>query len=270
MRLQKALTDFGADESFAKAALKVKEHYGVDVAISTTRLDVEKNARKIQATEKSNRFSVNLRPSECIIGQLDGSMIPIVSQTEPAKTGDKRKNKQYEWKEIRVAVGNPKGSDTSIYAAIMGSTDEAGECLARVVKQAGKRKKTKIHCLGDGALWIAEQVEQQFGPQATFTLDFYHASEHLADAASCCNKDSSKEWLREQQDLLKKGEVNQVMNSLHLHQENCLLKEAKGTCSAESCYNYLSKRLHQLNYKDALASETSYWIRRSGRVLIDL
>src|ERR1700722_14250548 len=65
----------------------------------------------------------------------------------------------------------------------------------------------------------------------------------------------SKEWLREQQDLLKKGEVNQVMNSLQLHQENCLLKEAKGTCSAESCYNYLSKRLHQLNYKDALASE---------------
>lgn len=144
LRLQKALTDFGADESFAKAALKVKEHYGVDVAISTTRLDVEKNARKIQATEKSNRFSVNLRPSECIIGQLDGSMIPIVSQTEPAKTGDKRKNKQYEWKEIRVAVGNPKGSDTSIYAAIMGSTDEAGECLARVVKQAGKRKKLKF------------------------------------------------------------------------------------------------------------------------------
>lgn len=32
--LQRAMVDFGADEAFAGAAAKVREHYGVEVAVS--------------------------------------------------------------------------------------------------------------------------------------------------------------------------------------------------------------------------------------------
>lgn len=35
--LQRAMTDFGADESFEKAVGKLKEHYGVDVPVSAVR-----------------------------------------------------------------------------------------------------------------------------------------------------------------------------------------------------------------------------------------
>ena len=57
--LQKALVDFGADESFMSAVEKVKEHYGVTVASSTTRLDVEKHAHAIheQIDKKEGAFS---------------------------------------------------------------------------------------------------------------------------------------------------------------------------------------------------------------------
>ena len=35
--LQRAMTDFGADESFEKAVGKLKEHYGVEVPVSAVR-----------------------------------------------------------------------------------------------------------------------------------------------------------------------------------------------------------------------------------------
>ena len=36
-RLQRALVDFGAEESFARAAVRVREHYGLDVAAEQVR-----------------------------------------------------------------------------------------------------------------------------------------------------------------------------------------------------------------------------------------
>lgn len=51
MRLQRVLTDFGADEAFGTAAKKVREHYGIDVPASTTRLKVEKHAKRMQKNE---------------------------------------------------------------------------------------------------------------------------------------------------------------------------------------------------------------------------
>ena len=35
--LQRVMTDFGADDAFAGAAAKLKEHYGIEVAVSAVR-----------------------------------------------------------------------------------------------------------------------------------------------------------------------------------------------------------------------------------------
>ena len=194
LKLQRALTDFGADESFAKAAAKFKEHYGVTVPSSTTRLDVQKHARKMNMNEKNNHYRSRAPYADCVIGQMDGSMIPIVSQKKTTEHFlDKRKNKYLEWKEVRLGVACPQGSDTAFYTAAIGSTDDAGQRLDRIAKLAGKKSSSKVHCVGDGAPWIAEQVEKLFGSQATFTIDFYHVSQYLADAARCCSLNPPKE-----------------------------------------------------------------------------
>jgi hypothetical protein len=162
------LVDFGSETSFASAAQKMKRHYGVTVASSTTRLDVEKHAENMQNMDYA-LMGKNRAESPVIISGIDGSMVPIVSQ-KPTETPpkDKRKNKQHEWKEVRLSLAKPKGSTKPIYAATIGTTTEAGKQLAAVVNKAGRGKETKIHCLGDGALWIAEQVEIQFGADASF------------------------------------------------------------------------------------------------------
>lgn len=250
--LQRALTDFGADESFAEATKKVRTHYGVDVAVSTTRLTVEKHAR---AMEKKEEKYLNKNPqpaANTIIGQTDGSMIPVIEQKDSfaKESTDKRKNNDHKWKEVRLALARAQGSVSSVYAASTGSTDEAGKQLSLVVKHAGESETTKIHCLGDGALWIAEQTEKQFGTKAKYLLDYYHASQYLAEAASCLQPESSKQFLHQQQNRLKQNQTQAVLNDL---QQDCKGRcESKEKCLALKCYNYLIKRLNQLDYKSAI------------------
>ena len=249
--LERVLVDFGADHSFDEAVKKVQEHYGVTVASSTTRLDVEKHARVIEQSIDKYVDSQKIIKAEVVIGETDGSMVPIVSQKESeAPVTDKRKNKKHEWREARLALARAHGSVSPAYRAAICSTDEAGEQLASVVKEAGEGEKTKIHCLGDGALWVAEQVEQNFGSKATFTLDFYHVSEYLAAAATCCHPETPRQWMHEQQALLKSSLAGNVLENLKKHpMEVCTLKDK---CLALKCYNYLSKRLAQLDYKAAI------------------
>jgi hypothetical protein len=247
------LVDFGSETSFVSAVQKVKRHYGVDVASSTTRLDVEKHAENMQKVDYA-LAGKNRAEASVIISGIDGSMVPIVSQ-KPTETPpkDKRKNKQHEWKEVRLSLAKPKGSTKPIYAATIGTTTEAGKQLAAVVNKAGRGKDTKIHCLGDGALWIAEQVEIQFGADASFLLDFFHVSDYLAEAAPCCAPDSHQAWLKKQQTNLKEGRITELITELQTH--ICSACALENACPAAKCYNYLLKRLKQLDYKAALAAE---------------
>lgn len=245
------MVDFGSDESFAGAVKKVKEHYGVDVASSTTRLDVEKHAQIIH--DQISKKELLVKPkheADVIVGQTDGSMVPMVmKKNENDKSSDQRKNKKHEWKEVRLALAKAKGSVEPVYAATTGSVDDAGEKLAEVVKCAGEGDKTNIHCLGDGAFWIADQVDKKFGSKATFTLDFFHASEYLAQAATCCAPNSVREWMHEQQALLKNSQAKHVLKNIQDHTNHCPMKE---NCPALKCFNYLSKRTDQLDYKRAI------------------
>jgi hypothetical protein len=51
-RLQRALVDFGAEESFARAAARVQEHYGLDVStwVSFTRTRLGYGSGPVVAT----------------------------------------------------------------------------------------------------------------------------------------------------------------------------------------------------------------------------
>jgi hypothetical protein len=251
MLLQKVLLDFGADAAFAVVVAKIKEHYGVNVASSTTRLDVEMHAQIIHdKIAKKELFVAPKHEAEVVTGQTDGSMIPIVTKKDDNdKLSDQRKNKKHEWKEARLALAKAKGAVDPVYAATTGSVDDAGEKLADVVKCAGEGDKTKIHCLGDGAFWIADQVDKRFGSKATFTLDFFHASEYLAQAATCCAPSANRDWMHEQQALLKESKAQCVLKNIQDHTDHCPLKE---NCPALKCFNYLSKRFDQLDYKRAI------------------
>ena len=156
-RLQRIMVDFGADEAFGKAAKKVKEHYGIEVPVIAVELCTEKHAKQVFEGE-AFYGEVQLTP-KTIIAETDGSMLPIVETG--VKEGDRRKHKRLSWKEARLSLAHAEGAKALYIAGTMGSVETAGQQLAACVKQAGGTKKSKIHCVGDGAVWIAEQVERR-------------------------------------------------------------------------------------------------------------
>lgn len=63
MPLQRRVTDFGADVSFADASEKMKEHYGLDLPPSTVRNTTEKHAKNMRKNQKKftpSRFTIKI------------------------------------------------------------------------------------------------------------------------------------------------------------------------------------------------------------------
>lgn len=184
--LQRALTDFGSDESFGNAVKKMERHYGITVPREAARLITEKHGRTVKM-QKQNLQKLYLKhpKSKNIIAQTDGAMIPMVEVNK--ELADSRKGKKLYWKEVRLSLAYAQGSVDPFYDATIGSTDEAGDQLYRCIKAVGNPKKSHIHCVSDGAQWIAEQVERLFGSDVTHLIDFYHLSQYLSEAARCLN-----------------------------------------------------------------------------------
>jgi hypothetical protein len=257
MRLQRVLTDFGADQSFGDATKKMREHYGIEIPTSTTRLKVEEHAEKMKFLNESNIFKSGAQKTAQVIGEADGGMVPLVA-TQKAMEGagakiDRRKNKKLFWKEGLLCFARGHKTVNPYFYASMGSREEVGKQLAKCSDLAGRYKETRLHCLGDGATWIAEQVESQFGSDANFLIDFYHLTQYLAAAAQCIQADDPIKWLDAQKKLILEGNINNVFQALQEH-INTKGQEHE-ECPAQKCFNYMDKRRKYLNYKEALDAE---------------
>ena len=192
------------------------------------------------------------KESQCLIGELDGAMIPVLS-FEATESPDRRKWRKTGWKEARLSVSREKGSLTKVFLATMGSTERAGDLLGRCAKRLGWGDKTKIHCLGDGARWIQEQVERVFGVQSKYLIDFFHLSEYLAAAAESCCREAPKKWLKEQQERMKKNEISEVMEILKTHLEPDETEDKNAP--VRRCHRYMENRQGQFDYKGAIIEE---------------
>lgn len=252
------MTDFGADESFTKASQKIKEHYGVTVPISGERAVTLSHAKKIKQKHKKEVLAKNKRGSKkelktrsgnsFIVSETDGSMVPIVV-TKKSGTSDKRKNKEVMYREARLTLAHASDSISPVFSVTFDDINTVGKHIRFCIDEAGCGANSKIHAVGDGALWIADQVELQFGGQAKYLIDFYHASEYLAAASHECTTISPIKWLHAQQQLLKCGRYQSVLDNLsnyaHEHEDSATYK----------CYNYLKKRTHQLHYDEAIKND---------------
>lgn len=245
-KLERVMTDFGADHSFEESTKKIKEHYGVEVPRSVVRLCTEKHGKQIFKGSKGES-PVERQAQGVIIAETDGSMIPIVEARK--SRGDKRKKKALFWKEARLSLAYEKGSKTPCFEGTLRSVKVAGKLLKRCVKRAGASTRSLIHCVGDGALWIADQVESQFGKRGSYLIDFYHLCEYLSAAAP--TGPTRDAWIEEQKSRMKRGEKDQVLQALRERLEPEKIEKAP----VRACYRYLENRENQFDYPKAIQEE---------------
>ena len=190
-----------------------------------------------------------------IIAQTDGGMIPIV---EPdARQKDKRKGKTLSWREAKISLAHAKGSQTPVYAGtIEGGVETAGRQLFECAVRAGFGANSRVHAVGDGAPWIVGQVEEQFGAQGSYLIDFYHVCEYLSAAAKAIAPDAAAQeaWMEAQKDALKTGRLDKALQALARHFEAA---RSGRRPSAGAPMPSLFERVaaNQLNYRDALAND---------------
>lgn len=246
-RLQRALTDFGCEQSFARAAVSLREHYGFELGASAVRTVTLHHAKKAKAQlEKDYAEPFRILPAvseKHVIAEVDGTMICTV------KPGIRKGKRPREWKEMRLVAAKGKDTASAVYAATFGSVEKTGRRWGHCAKQAGWGANSRIHAVGDGAEWIRLQCREVFGGQGHFLCDFYHVSEYLGAAAQICRPSHPNSWRRTQQKRLRRGAADKVIKALLPHIEPTDMPDEQAP--VRNANRYISNRLDCLDYPEA-------------------
>lgn len=239
--MQRALTDFGAEDSFERAAARIKEHYRLEVPVSAVRKVTYQHAAGIQAIEPQ-------RPRKAVptlITEMDGSMIPLVN---PGKGQDARQGRTVCWSEVRLCCARGDGQAARLYGATLGTLESARSCWHQTAERAGLGDKTFVHGIGDGAPWIVEKFGDNFGTQGEYLVDFYHVTQYLAAAApKIAGEKKARRWLGKQKARLLLGQADKVVRTLASHQE----PENAAEQPVRDAHRYIQQRREHLHYHKA-------------------
>lgn len=252
--LQAAITDFGAEVSFAQASARLQQHYGIEVSPTAVRRVSLHHGRQLHDWTPPARTTPD---AARLVGECDGSLIPLREPLVTHAAG--KRTMPRAWKEVRLCAARADGMTQARYGATLGSVLEVGALWEQTACAAGLGEKTRVHGVGDGAPWIAEQFDRHFGGQGRYLVDFYHVTEYLAAAAPTCAPRAAAAWVARQQQRLKANQLDRVLRDLAGHLEPAASVGSRRRDTVESvtpvrdCERYLRVRREQLDYAGALA-----------------
>jgi hypothetical protein len=250
--LRRRLVDFSSERSMEGAAQALKEHYGISLSASVINKVTQETG--LAAKVFNAEVAAPSKSADLIVVQIDGSMVPIVeygeASAEQKAEGMKRKRECF-WKEFRLCTARRLGEEKPRYGLTDGSPFEAGCMMYQTAKAEGMGEQTRIHGVGDGAPWIEEQFEEQFGANHSFLIDFYHVGEYLAAAAKEAGDETGKTGkYREWKEKMLADKVEEVIAELGALHQKYPQKEA-----VEASHRYLCNRTAHLRYAKALAED---------------
>lgn len=247
------MVDISSERSYGKTSKAIVEHYGFELptsAIATITNTICQEAKEFNAnTEGSDQVA------STIVAQVDGSMIPIVHYSDASqeqKAEGLKKDRDCHWREIRLCTASLPQNGLKLYGVVLGSPLETGCMMSQTCRQLGMNGDTYIHGVGDGAVWIADQFEVQFGINHDYYLDLYHACEYLGEAAKSITASlpsdlTATQWLSNAKTMLKEGKSPKLIEEL-----NATLNRADAECAVAKAHQYLNNRAGNLNYPKAL------------------
>jgi hypothetical protein len=258
-----------------EAATQILQEIG-QVAVSTSsvwRL-TQKWGQKLQSIEKAEEEQADRLPeagetfrreshSKGRMGlSMDGTMIYIRGE---------------EWKELKVGclfdvVQLPSVDAVTkervelghalhtTYVSHLGGPEEFGRKLWAEADRRHWNRASDTQVVADGATWIWNLVHEQFYDSHQ-VVDWFHAKEHLAEAAQCMfgeGGSAAKRWLTEQETALFQGHADKiaqmVAKAAQEHPRSEALLQQSG---------YFEKNKRRMNYLDL---RTDGWVIGSGMV----
>jgi len=236
--VNRAMSDFGSEESFENAARRFQEHYKYDCPCSTVLRVTE------QAAEEASEYVENKlseagnsygdipeagRSSEKILVELDGCELRTAVLRQPEKAehftpvhNNPEKEKIINWREVRIGLTRPLEAVSKIYIGKMGSYPEAVRQLFDASVLIGMTPETQVTGIGDGGIGLKEELENQF-PNIRFILDKTHLKDHLYDTAEKIGipEKERTEWVSFRLEAVSNGEAERIKPELREQYKSC-------------------------------------------------
>ena len=229
LKVGRALTEFGSEDSFQLAARRFEEHYGFCVERSWLQREVQEKAQlaedyvaKILKEAEENAPNKVEQKSDRILFQLDGSMIRtgVYSLAKKRKRTPKRKllkkTRKIDWVEVRVGLARPvEQKEKRTFIARYGKYPELAKNLKSAAYLQGFSEESPIFAVADGGPGLKEALEAEF-PTLQFILDKAHLLQHLYQGAEALKigKKQRSNWVNYLLNLLEREPVTTVTHKM--------------------------------------------------------
>jgi hypothetical protein len=232
---------------FRKAAEELECVCGVRLSAGTVRREAEAVGQALAAewAEKERRLwageapAPQERPARLQIG-MDGVILRIGKEGKEVKLGEV----------YRPKVGG--GVERIRYYATRAGSEVLGRRLRTLGQEEGASYCRHLGTIGDGIDWIWQEAAKHF-PRSDETLDYFHAMEHLWEAAHAQfgRGEEAAAWIDQQQERLLDQEagVEAVIAAVGAWEPGS--EEAAG--AKRRLWVYLERHAHRMGYQQRRA-----------------
>jgi hypothetical protein len=299
--VDRAVSDFGAENSYQKSTDRFFEHYGWQMGRTTVRSRTMAVAEAAQAYVEE-RFSQSQKAYQeptatrkvaqemlvetdgCHIrcGELmtakqareiceDEAQLARLEQVE-----DDKVVRLEQWKEVRTGLARRPGQVEPTYVCRRGSWDEVTQQLFAAACEHGLGFETQVIAPGDGGIGLKEALEVWF-PHLQFILDRPHLKSHVHECAQLLSDvdeldQPADTWVSEVMDTIHEGHVDKVLaenQDRHVQMEKAVEALEDDSQEASACerlgqfIKHLQRFYHCVDYQ---AYEDKDWPIGSGEV----
>lgn len=207
---------------------------------------------------------------------IDGFMAPMVTEAEKLKRRAARKTAKRCGKRRRARLRRGHGERykefklTAFYdqdrshrhvLATGSGSEEAGRVLRREARRLELGRVDEVLAIVDGAPWIRSQLER-FGGCDHVGLDYFHFSEHVAEAARVCFGEASPEahaWRERVTGLALEQGVDEVLDEVT--RQRSAIRSSTKRSALSRLRSYVAERTSMIRYA---ANRAKGWDIGSG------
>jgi len=227
--VKRALSDFGIDDSFSKAAKKFKEHYNFEMGISTADRTTKEIAQEASIYIDCKLSSVSSKTDrddlpfiEKMLIEMDGCEIRTALMKEIENSdgrtpvyGNLQKEKTVKWRDVRLGFARPLDELEKVFVGKMDCYPKVVNQLHSAVELIGMTSETEVIGIADGGIGLSEELKRQF-PNMQFILDKSHLRDHFYDTAEKMGmpKEERSKWAEPQINKISNGVADLIIEEL--------------------------------------------------------
>lgn len=230
LAVNRALTDFGIEDSFKHAADRFEEHYhfcighsAADRATKESAILAEKYVDEILSAQSLENGEDEQRVTDTMLIELDGCEIRVAqlekiedtTETTPVNNNPK-KRKIVNWRDVRLGFARELEEDgEKIFVGKMDSYDVVIDQLYAAAVMGGMTSSTKVVGVADGGNGLSEGLMRRF-QNMQFILDKSHLKDHFYNTAEELGIPTNQRpaWVQPRVKQISEGKVASVLLEL--------------------------------------------------------